>query len=63
MPTRTASSHHSIATWIEKSDQSLKLEMHFPVDWDPLFRDWMTLADVYRYGTENFNFHRKRLTL
>lgn len=46
-----------------ESEQSLQLGMHFPVDWDPFFRDWMTLADVYRYGTEHFDFHRQQLTL
>lgn len=46
-----------------ESEESLQRGMHFPVDWDPFFRDWMTLADVYRYGTEHFDFHRQQLTL
>jgi hypothetical protein len=25
--------------------------MHFPVGWDLLLRDYMTLADVYHYAT------------
>jgi hypothetical protein len=37
--------------------------MHFPVGWDPFFRDTMSLADVYRYGTEHFEYHRRQLTL
>jgi hypothetical protein len=46
-----------------ESDQSLQRGMHFPVGWDPFFRDWMTLADIYQYGTQHFDFHRRQLTL
>ena len=31
--------------------------------WDPYFRDYMTLADVYHYATQHFDFHRRQLTL
>ena len=31
--------------------------------WDPFFMDFMTLADVYRYPTQHFDFHRQQLTL
>jgi hypothetical protein len=37
--------------------------MHFPVGWDPFFRDTMTLEQVYRYGTQHYGFHRAQLTL
>jgi hypothetical protein len=46
-----------------ESESSLVRRMHFPVDWDPFFRDTMTLADVYRYGTQHFDFHAHQLTL
>ena len=46
-----------------ESAESLQRGMHFPVGWDPFFRDWMTLADVYHYGTEHFDFHQGQLTL
>ena len=46
-----------------ESDHSLTLGMHFPVGWDPFFRDWMTLSDVYHYATEHFDYHRSQLTL
>jgi hypothetical protein len=36
---------------------ALARSMHFPLRWDPFFRDRMTLAEVYHYGTEHFNFH------
>ena len=46
-----------------ETEQSLARRMHFPVDWDPFFHDTMTLLDVYRYGTEHFDFHARQLTL
>jgi hypothetical protein len=46
-----------------ESNRSLQRGMHFPVSWDPFFRDAMTLAEVYRYGTQHFDFHRSQLTL
>ncbi|MFF3336201.1 hypothetical protein ACFYWX_42905 [Streptomyces sp. NPDC002888] len=37
--------------------------MHYPTRWDPFFRDVMTIADLYRYPTRHFGFHRRQLTL
>lgn len=37
--------------------------MHYPVRWDPFFKDFMTLADIYRYPTQHFDFHHRQLTL
>lgn len=37
--------------------------MHYPTRWDPFFRDYMTLADVYRYPGQHFDFHRNQLSL
>jgi len=37
--------------------------MHYPTRWDPFFRDYMTLADVYHFPTQHFEFHRRQLTL
>jgi hypothetical protein len=42
---------------------SLGRRMHFPTGWDPFFRDTMTLAEVYHYGTQHYEFHRAQLTL
>ena len=47
----------------EQSVASLRRSMHFPVDWDPFFRDSMTVLEVCHYGTEHFEFHRLQLTL
>jgi DinB superfamily len=44
-------------------DSDLRRGMHFPTTWDPFFTDYMTLADLYRYPTQHFNYHRQQLTL
>jgi DinB superfamily len=46
-----------------ETDESLQRGMHFPVGWDPFFRDWMTLGEVYHYATEHFDYHHTQLTL
>ena len=47
----------------DEPDEALNRRMHFPVDWDPFFRDTMTLEQVYRYGTQHYDLHRTQLTL
>ena len=37
--------------------------MHFPTRWDPFFKDYMTLEDVYRYPGQHIDFHKQQLTL
>ena len=46
-----------------ETEESLDRRMHFPVEWDPFFADTMTVADVYHYGTQHYDFHRTQLTL
>jgi hypothetical protein len=46
-----------------ESEADLARGMHYPVRWDPFFRDFMTLADIYRYPTQHFDFHYRQLTL
>lgn len=41
----------------------LRSGMPYPVRWDPFFKDFMTLADLYHYPTQHFNFHQRQLTL
>lgn len=41
----------------------LRAGMHYPVRWDPFFKDFMTLADIYHYPTQHFDFHQRQLTL
>jgi hypothetical protein len=55
-----ASLHRRLAA---ETESSMRAAMHFPVGWDPFFRDTMSLADVYHYGTDHFDFHRHQLTL
>lgn len=45
------------------SDTDLRRGMPFPTTWDPYFRPVMTVADLYRYGTQHFEHHRRQLTL
>jgi hypothetical protein len=37
--------------------------MYYPVRWDPFFTGYMTLADLFRYPTQHYDFHRRQLTL
>ncbi|MFD7782199.1 DinB family protein [Streptomyces nojiriensis] len=48
---------------VSEPDARLARGMHYPVRWDPFFKDFMTLADIYRYPTQHFDFHRRQLTL
>lgn len=41
----------------------LRFGMHYPKRWDPFFKDFMTLADLYHYPTQHFDFHQRQLTL
>jgi hypothetical protein len=46
-----------------QAEHTLDRGMHFPVDWDPYFKDYMTLRDVYHYPTQHYDHHREQLTL
>lgn len=43
--------------------EDLARGMHYPVRWDPFFTGYMTLADLYRYPTLHYDFHRSQLIL
>ena len=45
------------------SSEALDRGMHFPVGWDPYFKDRMTLREVYHYPTQHYDHHRHQLTL
>jgi DinB superfamily len=51
------------ASLLRASDADLARGMYFPTGWDPYFRDYMTLADVYHYATQHYRHHRGQLTL
>ena len=52
-----------VRTLERSSEKQLARGMHFPVGWDPYFRDFMTLQDVLHYGTQHYEHHRRQLTL
>jgi DinB superfamily len=45
-----------------ESAESLALSMSLPTRWDPFFTPTMTLAEVYHYPTQHFDFHRRQLS-
>jgi hypothetical protein len=45
-----------------ESAHSLALSMSYPTRWDPFFKTTMTLAEVYHYPTQHFDFHRRQLS-
>ncbi|MEU4605612.1 DinB family protein [Kribbella sp. NPDC023972] len=46
-----------------EGEAELARGMYYPTRWDPFFEEYMTLADVYRFPTRHFDFHRRQLTL
>jgi hypothetical protein len=46
-----------------ETSTQLRSGMHYPVRWDPFFKDFMTLADIYHFPTQHFDFHQRQLTL
>jgi hypothetical protein len=50
------------ARLVRESERTLALEMHFPIGWDPYFKDVMSVADVYHYATQHYDHHRRQLT-
>src|SRR5262245_56635249 len=42
-------------------DDAFGRGMHFPIRWDPYFREYITLADVYRYPGKHYDYHRRQL--
>jgi hypothetical protein len=47
----------------QENEASLRRGMHFPTKWDPFFKDYMTLAELYHYPTQHIMFHRRQLAL
>lgn len=46
-----------------ETEDILALRMYFPASWDPYFRDTMSVFDVYHYGTQHLDHHRRQLSL
>lgn len=45
-----------------QSERSLSRGMYYPTRWDPYFKEYMTLADIYRYPTQHFDHHERQLS-
>jgi hypothetical protein len=46
-----------------ETDDDLTRGMHYPTRWDPFFGEYMTLADLYDFPTQHFEFHQRQLTI
>lgn len=46
-----------------ETEQRLALSMHMPTSWDPYFTPTMSVLDVYHFGIQHFDHHRRQLTL
>ena len=55
--------HDLVRTLESSSERQLGRGMHFPVGWDPYFRDFMTIQDVLHYASQHYQHHRRQLTL
>ena len=67
-PQRMASKFDAMIAALERRlaaehDRSMMRSMPFPTRWDPFFKDTMTLAEVYHYPTQHFDFHERQLTI
>jgi hypothetical protein len=67
-PQRMGSKFDAVIAALERRlaaehEANMERSMAFPTRWDPFFKDKMTLADVYHYPTQHFDFHERQLTL
>ncbi len=46
-----------------ETDAALDRGMRYPTSWDPFFSSYMPLAELYRYPTRHYRYHRQQLTL
>ena len=46
-----------------ETETDLQRGMYYPVRWDPFFKDFMTLADIYHYPSLHYGYHQRQLTL
>ena len=43
------------------SENELKQGMYYPLKWDSLFAEYMTLEKLFRYPIAHFKFHKKQI--
>ncbi|GAA4986141.1 hypothetical protein GCM10025792_37440 [Pseudonocardia tropica] len=46
-----------------ETERSLASSIYVPTDWDPYFTPTMSVLDVYHFGTQHFDHHRRQLTI
>lgn len=46
----------------KQDEQTLTRGMYYPTKWDPYFKEFMQLADIYRYPTQHFDHHDRQLS-
>jgi hypothetical protein len=42
-------------------EEELQRGMYYPDKWDPLFREYMTLEEIFRYPTRHFQSHLQQI--
>jgi hypothetical protein len=67
-PSRMVTRMDRVTQTIERSlrkasNDVLSHGMYFPTKWDPFFRHCMTIADLYHYPTQHFEFHKTQLNI
>jgi hypothetical protein len=45
-----------------QTPERLARGMYYPTRWDPYFKPYMTLADIYHYPTQHFDHHDRQLS-
>ncbi len=48
---------------VKTTDTDLHRGMSYPTNWDPFFKDFMTLIEIFEYPVRHFDFHRQQLNL
>jgi hypothetical protein len=46
----------------KQGEQDLQRGMYYPTKWDPYFKPYMQLADIYHYPTQHFDHHERQLS-
>jgi len=46
----------------KQSAEQLARGMYYPIRWDPYFKEYMTLADIYHYPTQHYDHHDRQLS-
>jgi DinB superfamily len=67
-PQRMGSKFDAVIAALERRlaaerEANMERSSAFPTRWDPFFKETMTLADVYHYPTQHFEFHERQLTI